>query len=608
MSRPVVRASIGIVFALLFPSAASAYSQRFSATADSYVSAGAPASNYGTATRLWVAGSPTMNSYLQFNVELPTGATVTGATLLLYAGSGSTLTGFQAYAVTNTTWNETGITFANAPPLGAQLGASGEWSTAGYKPVILRASYIHPGLNSIGVATTGLSGKSFYSREAGVNAPSLIVSYTITASQGFVASADSYVSQAAPTSDFGTSTRLWVAGGPTMNSYLRFNVQLPTGATITGATLLLYAGSGSTLTGYQAYAVANTSWSQNTITYANAPPLGALLGSSGGWSAAGYKPVTLPASYIHPGVNSIGIATTGVSSKSFYSSEAGSNQPELAISYTATGTVHYAIGSSENQSIALSMGFNVMDIAGTGSPADTEAVVDALPPGIQALISVVNIDNDNCTTPDYPSAEYQALVDAMANDPKVYGYYIADEPHPLVCPNAASDIRARADYLHAHAPGQQAFIVVQDGSGPCGTNLGCEFSALQPANTHVDLIGLDPYPCHYDSLGNPVPCDYSLINQRVGTALANGIPLGIIVPLFQTFGQEGRTDGATVFYRTPSASELSTILSTWNSVVPDPPMDYAYTVTVQCTTTSCPAPQALENQPELQPAILTHNT
>lgn len=427
-------------------------------------------------------------------------------------------------------------------------------------------------------------------------------------SANFSATADSYVSSAQPTTNYGTSTRLYVGGSPTLHAFVRFNVQLPSGTMITGSTLGLYTDSGATSVGYQAYAVANSSWGEYAITYQTAPPFGDYLGTSGPWTTSGYKTLALPAGSVHAGLNSIGVSTTATSSKTFWSREAGSNPPRLTVSYVANPTKHYAGGTDDNQSLAISLGNDVIDVAGSHlNPSDTKATVDALPPGVHALIWVGNLDNTNCTTPGYTTAQFQALVDAMASDSKVYGYYVADEPHPLVCTNAATDIRARADYLHAHSSFQKVFIVIQDGSGPCGSTLGCEFAALQPANSHVDLIGLDPYPCHYSSLGVAVPCNYSLINQRVNAAIDNGVPLGVIVPVFQTFGQEGRLDGRTVYYRTPTPSELSTILSTWDSLVPNPPMDYAYTFGVQCTFTTCPAPQTLVNHPELQPVIQAHN-
>lgn len=273
---------------------------------------------------------------------------------------------------------------------------------------------------------------------------------------------------------------------------------------------------------------------------------------------------------------------------------------------SSAGTKHYAIGTSHNESLAISLGFDVLDIAGSKSdPNTTKEIVDALPAGVQALISVTNLDKQNCSAPGYTTARFEALVNAMATDPNVYGYYIADEPHPMKCPNAAADIRARADYLHAHSSFQKAFIVIVDGDGNCESDLGCEYRALRPANTHVDLVGLDPYPCHYNDAGDRVACHYSMIDQRVASATASGIPLGMIVPVFQAFGQEGRVNG-TVYYRTPSPSELTTILSTWHRLVPKPVMDYAYTFGIQCST-SCPAPQALLNHPDLQSLIEAHN-
>jgi len=273
----------------------------------------------------------------------------------------------------------------------------------------------------------------------------------------------------------------------------------------------------------------------------------------------------------------------------------------------AAATAHYAVGTKANQSVALSLGFNVLDMSGSKTdPSVTKAAVDELPSGAEALIWVGNLDNTNCGTPGYTTAQFDALVDAMASDTRVYGYYIADEPHPLTCTSAVADIRARADYLHAHSGFQKAFIVVQDGSQICGGSLGCEFHALQPSNTHVDLIGLDPYPCHYDRHGHRVPCDYNMIEQRVAAATVNGIPPSAIVPVFQAFGQEGRTTG-TVYYRTPSTGELTTMLNIWKQLVPTPMMDDAYSFGIQCSPTSCPAAQALVNHPELWPAIVAHN-
>jgi hypothetical protein len=60
---------------------------------------------------------------------------------------------------------------------------------------------------------------------------------------------------------------------------------------------------------------------------------------------------------------------------------------------------HFASSTSRNESLALSLGFTVMDIAGSKTTASgTKAVVDALPPGVQAMDWVGNLDNTSCTS------------------------------------------------------------------------------------------------------------------------------------------------------------------------------------------------------------------
>jgi hypothetical protein len=258
------------------------------------------------------------------------------------------------------------------------------------------------------------------------------------------------------------------------------------------------------------------------------------------------------------------------------------------------------------------MGFDLLDVAGsTTDPAGVNAAVDSLPGDARALVWVGNLDNapggSSCPPPGFSWGRFTAQVDALKGNPRVYGYYLADEPHPAVCPTAAADIKARADYIHATAPGQTAFIVVQDGSAACGADLGCEYRALRPATTDVDLVGLDPYPCHYDGSGNAVPCDDALIVERVQAAVTSGIPASAIVPVFQAFGQHGRKDGKTAYYRMPSVSELSAILRTWGTVVPDPAFDYFYSFGVQCSAATCPAPQAIVNTPSILHVVQAHN-
>lgn len=271
-------------------------------------------------------------------------------------------------------------------------------------------------------------------------------------------------------------------------------------------------------------------------------------------------------------------------------------------------TLHYAANIGTQQSLANSLGFNLYDIAGsTSNPSDVATSVNSLPTGAKAIIWVGNLDNTNCT-PGFTYAQFTAQVDALKSNSRVFAYYISDEPHPAICPTAAADIMARADYIRANAPSQKSFIVVLDGSNQCGTNLGCEYAALAPSNTHVDYIGVDPYPCHYAADGvTPVACDNSLITSRVDSAIAHGIPASDIIPTFQTFGQANRTDGKTPYYRMPSASELTSMLATWQGLIPKPAFDYAYSFDTQCTVTSCVASQAITTDTSIQAVVQTHN-
>jgi hypothetical protein len=253
-----------------------------------------------------------------------------------------------------------------------------------------------------------------------------------------------------------------------------------------------------------------------------------------------------------------------------------------------TGTLHY-IANTEGVAAVMQLGYNLVD---TGPDPDELAT---LPAGTQALVWLGSLDNDACASPSYTFAQFTAAVDRLVGDPRVYGYFIADEPHPKVCPNAVADIRARADYIDAHDPTHKSFIVVLDGTNQCGGTYGCEFDAFRPSASHVDLIGLDPYPCNVNSS----TCEYSKIDDTVHRAEAHGIPASVIVPVFQAFGQACTS---SPYYRLPSAAEMRTMLKHWSGLIAHPAFDYAYSWGHQGS--SCPT---LVDSAALQAVLRTHN-
>jgi hypothetical protein len=293
----------------------------------------------------------------------------------------------------------------------------------------------------------------------------------------------------------------------------------------------------------------------------------------------------------------LGSLALGMALVPLVSQSVGSQAPSTASAATlkAPAKAHFTVNLAGSYSAARSLGYNVFDVAGsTTNPTGVRTKLAALPAGSKAMVWVGNLDNSS-STPGFTLAQFKAQVYALRADSRVYGYFISDEAHPRKFPLAATHIRERADYIRAVAPTQKAFIVVADGTNNCGGVLGCEYRALRPAVTHVHLMGIDSYPCHLGAA-----CDFSKIPQRVNAAYAAGVPKAAMVPIYQTFGQEGKV-GA--YYRTPTTAELQRILATWSAALPTSVLDYSYTWGRQTS-----APQALSNHPTLQTVMKSFQT
>jgi hypothetical protein len=262
----------------------------------------------------------------------------------------------------------------------------------------------------------------------------------------------------------------------------------------------------------------------------------------------------------------------------------------------AKRTLHYISNVGDDRSAVVRLGYNLID---TGP---SESVINSLPRGVRALVWLGNLDNTNCT-PGFSWSEFKAAVDKLAGNSKVFGYFISDEPHPTVCPDAVKHIRARADYIRSRDRQQVSFIVVLDKADECGANVGCEYSALRPELSHVDLIGIDPFPCVQDQ-----GCNFDKINDRVTRAMSNGIPRSAIVPVIQTFGQTCDAAATRHYYFLPSASQLREILARFAKLTPHPVFDYTYTWDGK--TSACPSldrADGTQGLPDLQSVMRLHN-
>jgi len=92
---------------------------------------------------------------------------------------------------------------------------------------------------------------------------------------------------------------------------------------------------------------------------------------------------------------------------------------------------------------------------------------------------------------------------------------------------------AESKWIHAHLPGAKTFIVMMNLGTPTKPTYA---NTYNPANTDIDLFGLDPYPVRPQFTGG---VDYSVIDAGVSAAKAEGIPVSKIVPVYQAFGGGG---------------------------------------------------------------------
>ncbi len=146
----------------------------FRPSADTYALQSSPTSNYGSRTTLNVDNSPVAHSYLRFTVSGLNGAVVQSAKLRLYANS-SNSSGVTARALANNTWTETGLTYNNAPAPGSAIATSTAVS-AGKWVVIDVSSYVKAqGTYNLVLTTSSATNTSLAAREAGANAPQLVV-------------------------------------------------------------------------------------------------------------------------------------------------------------------------------------------------------------------------------------------------------------------------------------------------------------------------------------------------------------------------------------------------------------------------------------------------
>ena len=167
--------------------------------------------------------------------------------------------------------------------------------------------------------------------------------------------ADAYVRADKARSNFGKATGIRVDRDPVATGFVRFQVSVPAGETVTQATLKVFPmeSSGS---GFSVHRVADNSWSETTINYSNAPRVGSRVAASGAYSGDAYVSVDVTSLVAGSGDVSLALTRDSTSSNTYSSREAASNRPQLVVEkapappVSSAETIVYALGDGADGS------------------------------------------------------------------------------------------------------------------------------------------------------------------------------------------------------------------------------------------------------------------
>lgn len=276
---------------------------------DSFVEQANPSNNFGTNVNLLVkyySGS-SRQTYLKFDVANYSGAT--SAILKLYSQkTTATNATVHIYAAANTTWSESSLTWTNAPGVtGGSLGSytltnlnTYQWYNIDITTYV--KAQIAAGATKISLCLQESTNVNSYiminSDENASNQPLLTVTFPI-ATTSYTPTDDTYVQQANPTVNYGTSSSNLMKYYPSSerHMYMMFNCSdITNSGYISSATLKLRAqntgNSGPVTVGV--WQTASSTWAESTVTWNTAPgSTGTTLGSMTITGQSNYNNLTL---------------------------------------------------------------------------------------------------------------------------------------------------------------------------------------------------------------------------------------------------------------------------------------------------------------------------
>ena len=135
MKNLTLKLRLAVLLSLILLACAAAYAQ-ITPLGDTYTNSAAATTNYGAQKTLNVDAAKEI-TYIQFNLaSVPTGASISQATLKLYVNTVVTAGAFELYAV-NGPWTESGLSYSIAPALGSVIDSNVPITTADKNQYIL---------------------------------------------------------------------------------------------------------------------------------------------------------------------------------------------------------------------------------------------------------------------------------------------------------------------------------------------------------------------------------------------------------------------------------------------------------------------------------------
>jgi hypothetical protein len=252
--------------------------------------------------------------------------------------------------------------------------------------------------------------------------------------------------------------------------------------------------------------------------------------------------------------------------------------PESAFHYAANGNFDL-----HRNYLPGAIGFNLADV-------NNVTQLNSLPDGVKGLVWIGRCNGVEST--------FLKAVRPFIGNAKLFGFYLMDDPDPTgvyrpLC--TADNLKAQSDWIHANVPGAKTFILLM----PMVSSRTPSFTGTyNSSNSHVDLFGIDPYPCRTELSG----CDYDMIDRYVAAAESWGLKRESMVPVYQAFGGGNWVDDGGGRYALPTVNQLQEILARWQALVPTPAFDFAYSWGSQN------ADAALNSSPVLQEVFRIRNS